>query len=112
MAEHAMPKGIKRVEKGIYWTLDDRHEIRQGKVWQADVLGSRLRTLAGWRREVPTLGRGLVCGALASHSSSHFRRLCIATVWDVASPSWPVTVRLASAQAGLDARTAPRVAAG
>jgi hypothetical protein len=29
MAEHAMPKGIKRVEKGIYWTLDDRHEIRQ-----------------------------------------------------------------------------------
>ena len=35
MAEqsHAMPKGIKRVEKGVYRTLDDRHEIRQdGKV--------------------------------------------------------------------------------
>jgi hypothetical protein len=41
MAEHAMPKGIKRVEKGVYRTLDDRHEIRQdGKVWRlAELLG-------------------------------------------------------------------------
>jgi hypothetical protein len=34
MAEHKMPVGIKRMSKGIYRTLDDRHEIRQdGKVW-------------------------------------------------------------------------------
>jgi hypothetical protein len=41
MAEHAMPKGIKRVEKGVYRTLDDRHEIRQdGKVWRlVELLG-------------------------------------------------------------------------
>ncbi len=41
MAEHAMPKGIKRIEKGVYRTLDDRHEIRQdGKVWRlAELLG-------------------------------------------------------------------------
>jgi hypothetical protein len=30
MAEHKMPAGIKRVQKGIYRTLDERHEIRQG----------------------------------------------------------------------------------
>lgn len=31
---HAMPSGIRRVEKGVYRTLDDRHEIRQdGKIW-------------------------------------------------------------------------------
>jgi hypothetical protein len=38
---HAMPKGIKRVEKGVYRTLDGRHEIRQdGKVWRlVELLG-------------------------------------------------------------------------
>jgi hypothetical protein len=41
MAEHAMPKGIKRIEKGVYRTLDDRHEIHQdGKVWRlVELLG-------------------------------------------------------------------------
>jgi hypothetical protein len=35
MAEHAMPKGIKRLEKGRYVTLDGRHEIVQdGKTWK------------------------------------------------------------------------------
>jgi hypothetical protein len=32
---HAMPQGIRRVEKGVYRTLDDRYEIRQdGKTWR------------------------------------------------------------------------------
>jgi hypothetical protein len=41
MVEYAMPKGIKRVEKGVYRTLDGRHEIRQdGKVWRlVELLG-------------------------------------------------------------------------
>jgi hypothetical protein len=41
MAEHKMPAGIKRVEKGVYQTLDGRHEIRQdGKVWRlVELLG-------------------------------------------------------------------------
>ena len=35
MAEHAMPKGINRLEKGRYVTLDGRYEIVQdGKVWR------------------------------------------------------------------------------
>jgi hypothetical protein len=34
-ASHKMPAGIKRVEKGMYRTLDGRHEIRQyGRVWR------------------------------------------------------------------------------
>jgi hypothetical protein len=38
---HAMPAGIRRIEKGVYRTLDDRHEIRQyGKVWRlAELVG-------------------------------------------------------------------------
>jgi hypothetical protein len=38
---HVMPSGIRRVEKGVYRTLDDRHEIRQdGKVWRlAELVG-------------------------------------------------------------------------
>jgi hypothetical protein len=38
---HAMPHGIRRVEKGVYRTLDDRYEIRQdGKVWRlAELVG-------------------------------------------------------------------------
>jgi hypothetical protein len=38
---HVMPSGIRRVEKGVYVTLDGRHEVRQdGKVWRlAELVG-------------------------------------------------------------------------
>lgn len=61
MAEHAMPKGIKRVEKGVYRTLDDRHEIRQEeKGWEVTELAS------GQPLAEPFKNRGLAVQALAS----------------------------------------------
>lgn len=35
MADHAMPKGIRREAKGVYVTLDGVHRIvQEGKVWK------------------------------------------------------------------------------
>jgi hypothetical protein len=60
MAEHAMPAGIKRIGKGVYRTLDDRHEIRQEeKGWEVTELAS------GQRVGEPFKNRGLAVQALA-----------------------------------------------
>jgi hypothetical protein len=59
---HAMPKGIERVEKGVYRTLDDRHEIRQEKAgWEVTELAS------GQRVAEPFKNRGLAVAWLAEH---------------------------------------------
>jgi hypothetical protein len=61
-AGHAMPKGIKRVEKGRYATLDGRHEIHQEKAgWEVTELAS------GERVAEPFKNRGLAVAWLADH---------------------------------------------